>query len=276
MERWHINLSSFQRTLPHPLPVHSLGFIPHKAHSSDFRIGYLSFFFILNNNGQYLVNDQRYPIEAPCLFICYPGAYVRYGPLREWSELFICYSSRLLRNFKRQGLARSERLVWPINNPVRFQAAYHQLFTLYPEAHELGGADRIDRACEALIAEAILGSLSRHIPDKNELVVHAIRTHIENHFLEKLDYAGLAREHGLSTPHFRRLWRRYFNLAPARYVMHLKMQEACRLLVETRLRIGEISYRLHFENPLYFSACFRQWIGHTATEYRALYQKRLK
>jgi AraC-like DNA-binding protein len=57
--------------------------------------------------------------------------------------------------------------------------------------------------------------------------------------------------------------------------MRLKIEEACRLLVETRKKVGEIAEVLGFSDPLYFSRRFRLETGVTAAEYRNTHQSPL-
>lgn len=255
------------------MPVNTVGYLVGKAHGNDDSCDGLSFFFITRGRGLYWINNRRFAIDAPTLFVRYPGVRVKYSPHCEWDELYIYYDAKLLPVFQRQGLLPNNRMVWRIHNPVHFQSVFNRLSAFCREAHQAGGPDRIDRTCEALIEEAMLGSLRRHIPDKNEMAVRAIHSFLEAHVGEEIDFNKLAQRQGLSPPHFRRLWHRYFDLSPGRYLMHLRMQEACRLLVETKLRVNEISAQLRFQNPLHFSARFRQWIGQPATQYRLRHQK---
>ena len=73
---------------------------------------------------------------------------------------------------------------------------------------------------------------------------------------------------GLSESTSAAYWAARMGMPPARYAMRLKIEEACRLLVKTRLRVGEIADRLGFGDPLYFSRRFHQDVGSTAAEYR--------
>ena len=57
-------------------------------------------------------------------------------------------------------------------------------------------------------------------------------------------------------------------MPPARYVMNLRMREACRLLVETDKTVAEIADILSFEDPLYFSRRFSKMMGTPASDYR--------
>jgi len=57
--------------------------------------------------------------------------------------------------------------------------------------------------------------------------------------------------------------------------MQLRIGEACRLLVETHLSVGEIAAATGFTDPLYFYRRFRIETGATATDYRKNHQSPL-
>jgi AraC family transcriptional regulator of arabinose operon len=55
--------------------------------------------------------------------------------------------------------------------------------------------------------------------------------------------------------------------------MTLRMREARRLLVETDLTVAEVARKVGFEDPLYFSRCFRHLTGVPPSHYRARYPR---
>jgi len=79
----------------------------------------------------------------------------------------------------------------------------------------------------------------------------------------------LARDAGLSVPHFSALFRAQTGASPMRFWMRLRMQEACRLLVDTEDYITGIARAVGFENPFHFSRNFRLIMGTSPRAYRA-------
>jgi AraC family transcriptional regulator of arabinose operon len=99
--------------------------------------------------------------------------------------------------------------------------------------------------------------------------------YVNTHLYADIDFGALANSHGMHPAAFRRRWMHEIGIPPARYLMHQRIKEACRLLVETSMPVGEIAGLLRFEDPLYFSRKFRSVSGLTATEYRRRYQSNL-
>lgn len=92
---------------------------------------------------------------------------------------------------------------------------------------------------------------------------------IQLHCEERLNIETLARQHGLSPTHFRRLFREHFGQSPRDAHLAAKMRRACDDLIYSDLTITEIADRLGFTNVHNFSRAFRKAIGQPPSTYRA-------
>ena len=84
----------------------------------------------------------------------------------------------------------------------------------------------------------------------------------------RLAVADLARVAGLSPPHYTALFRRLFGFPPLAFFLRMKIQEACRLLVNGVTPVREISDALGFEDPYYFSRFFKKITRLAPAHYR--------
>jgi len=57
-------------------------------------------------------------------------------------------------------------------------------------------------------------------------------------------------------------------LSPIDFVVSIKMKKAMQLLTQTNLNISEIAYQLGFNDPKYFSRCFKKHFGKTPSDVR--------
>ena len=58
-----------------------------------------------------------------------------------------------------------------------------------------------------------------------------------------------------------------FGVSSLEFIKTVRLNEACRLLLERKQSISEIAYATGFATPSYFAATFRHVIGCTPTEY---------
>lgn len=57
------------------------------------------------------------------------------------------------------------------------------------------------------------------------------------------------------------------NFTPNEFIQHFRMNKATQLLEQHKFNISEISYKVGFKNPKYFSKCFQKKFGQTPTQY---------
>ncbi len=97
--------------------------------------------------------------------------------------------------------------------------------------------------------------------------VHAVR-YIRLHYKEHLTLEETAQAVFLSPTYFSRLFKEKMNISFTSYVNQLRIGEAQRLLLDTRLTIIEIAEAVGFEDQSYFSKVFKEITKRTPTQYR--------
>ncbi len=95
--------------------------------------------------------------------------------------------------------------------------------------------------------------------------VERVETRFQHH--DPLDEH--ARELGVSVPHLSRSCRELLGRSAARVIQDRLMIEARRDLVYTAMSISQISFRLGFSDPAYFSRFFAKRAGVSPSDYRA-------
>jgi AraC-like DNA-binding protein len=183
------------------------------------------------------------------------------------------YDVEQRRELERAGLFDVKKPIWWIAESRGLAEFWRELRDLVTPNQAALSTDRIDRACERLIVESLL-SEGRYATRGPEGPVREIRHHIEQHYLDDHDFVELARKHGLSSTHFRRLWNLLVGVPPARYLNELRLRQACRLLVESKASVAQIAEEMGFSDPLYFSRKFRTFTGENPTSYRKRYSAR--
>jgi len=267
-----IDLTSYSRLLATPLKVRSAGFIPHNAYNRRTAIHRsLDLGFILSGAGMCGPAGKVRPIKPPCLVITRPGILTTAYPKPEWMEFYITYNAKEIGQLKRIGLLNDNRNEWPLA-PLNMIARWIVLILEeMKNIHIVGSADRIDRLAELLIMEVTLRRPRMAVNAQNPqaAAVEKIRQYIDAHYAdEPIALSARARAGGLSLQSFRSIWRERYAVPPAHYIMYRRMEEACRLLTETDLRIKEIAARLRFDDQLYFCKRFTCFTGYAPSQYR--------
>ena len=272
-----MHIGHLHRRFPSSIPMDMIGYIPCKTNWVRSRFNSYNFSFILSGGGEYWYEGKCWPVQAPCVITQTPGVMMKYGPSGQWSEweeLFLIYNPSRIPALEQMGLIRQDVFAWNIKNTGPMRALLLELKEVNASEQEAGLADRLDRLCELMVLESILGE-TRESMEPEERAILEIRDTVKLHFKEHHDFDSLARQYGLSGSTFRRRWAEFVGDPPAHYVLRLRIEEACRLLVETRLKVGEIATSLGFSDPLYFSRRFRLETGATAAEYRQSHQSPL-
>jgi AraC-like DNA-binding protein len=80
--------------------------------------------------------------------------------------------------------------------------------------------------------------------------------YIQRHFASELQDAKVAEQVGLSTSHFRHLFRQAMRQPFHRYVVGLRLEKARELLSQTDLSVTEVAQMVGFASPAHFSRVF--------------------
>jgi AraC family transcriptional regulator of arabinose operon len=91
---------------------------------------------------------------------------------------------------------------------------------------------------------------------------------IRRHAAEPLTLPDMARQAGLSVPHYCALFKKHAGSSPVRYLQSLRLQRACELLDQTELPVQSVAAECGFENPFHFSRSFKSHIGVSPRAYR--------
>lgn len=110
------------------------------------------------------------------------------------------------------------------------------------------------------------------LPDINdkltEKVVNVIRANIEN---PDFGVEELSREVGMSRVHLNRKLKELMNISPSNLIRSIRLRQAAFLLINSKVNISEVAYRVGFSTHSYFSNSFHEYFGMTPKEFVAQY-----
>ncbi len=224
----------------------------------------------------YRIGDQEYEAEVPAFVFTCPGpeyCAVNSGPVEKF---YFSYSSEY-RDFFLVFTSRPECVLIPFRRDFNLTEILNEIFHLAAMIRHPGSTDRLDFCCMHLVQEMALNLRDRkrqESPYASE--IYRIASYLDLHFAEQPDVEALAREHGMSYRNFLRYWKKQFLVPPGVYLRRKQLDEACRLLEDTDLKIYEIAARAGFVDPYYFIRAFRKEKRLTPGAYRAMQRKRIQ
>ena len=106
----------------------------------------------------------------------------------------------------------------------------------------------------------------------NRTIVNSI-DYMKKNLDSQLDLNSLVTYTNMSKYHYIRTFKKEIGITPIQFYNELKLKSARKLLMETSLNINEISCRLGYSTPFYFSECFKKYYGFSPSEYRMRLEK---
>jgi len=64
-------------------------------------------------------------------------------------------------------------------------------------------------------------------------------------------------------------------LTPNEFIHEIRLKSATQLLEQHKINISQVSYKVGFKNPKYFSKCFQKKYGITPTQYASKFSDTL-
>ena len=203
-------------------------------------------------------------------FILFPGEWHTYAPDPKtgWKEYWIGFKGNLPCQWMQQ------ELISP-NAPILHADFSDEIIGDYNKAIDIASQQK------SSYQQALSGLAVRII---TEVLYHArnrafMEARSDEHMLRAKSF--ISEKDGITSPeetataigmgysHFRKLFRKYTGLSPARYILEIRMAKARELLTNTDMQIQEIDWRLGFDNADYFTTAFRRICGMTPNSYRA-------
>jgi AraC family transcriptional regulator len=143
-------------------------------------------------------------------------------------------------------------------------------------------------AAGRLYAESLANALAIHFLNRYAACQQSVRAlprrltpyklertiaYIQQHLDHELSLAELAAVAQTSVAQFARLFKQAAGQTPHQYVLSCRIECAKRLLTETVLPLGEISYQVGCTDQSHLTALFRKYVGITPKVYRDATQR---
>ena len=100
-------------------------------------------------------------------------------------------------------------------------------------------------------------------------IMEVIRENLDN---PDFSVENLSKEVGMSRVHLNRKLKETMNISPSDLIRSMRLKQAAWLLIHNEATVSEVSYRIGFSSPSYFSNAFHKYFGMSPKEFLAKYR----
>ena len=282
--QWSIILPYFtvdrmgKNTMMNDLYFHSLGYFPNaKYHYINRPEGCPENILIYcTKGGGWIEIDGKMQAVGENQFVILPANKAhRYGAneLNSWSIYWIHfkgYKSELFSKVYGQVISLDSENTLRIDERFKlFEDIYNVLLDSYDDS-----ALQYANSGLAYFLASIL-YVKRSGDPKTENKYGTSLIHLASHYMNqnignKLKLSDIARHFGYSVSYFYRLFYRNMGIAPMEYFNQLKVQRSCYYLINSTMKVNQISIMVGFDDPYYYSRLFKKMMGVSPVRYRAV------
>lgn len=239
-------------------------------HSVPHTHSHTELFYIIGGKGQFLIEDQRYPVGVNNLVIINPNVThtedsLNAQPLEyivlgiEGIELATGANSNgqfcILDHFESAEVASCLRNM--LREMEQKSTGYEDVCQAYMEILII----RLMRNTDLSVPAEAQHSAANH-------QCATVKRYIDLHFKEALTLEQLAEEAHMNKFYLSHTFKREYGVSPINYMISRRIEESKYLLAETDLSLSQIAQLLGFSSLSYFSQVFRRTQALSPMEYR--------
>ena len=241
-------------------------------HSAPHTHNHMELFYIVGGKGQFLIEDQLYPVDANNLVVINPNVSHTEVSLNAQPLEYIVLGIESVE------LATSENsngqfCILNCFESVEISSCIRNILREM-ELQNSGYEDICQAYLEILIIRLMrstdLSVLSAPNLSSGNRQCAAVKRYIDLHFKEALTLEHLAEEAHMNKYYLSHTFKREYGDSPINYMIAKRINESKYLLAETDLSMSQIAQLLGFSSPSYFSQVFRRTQSVSPLEYRQI------
>ncbi len=258
------------------LYITDIGYYPHAAlHARERRKGSPQHILIycVKGEGWYHLNDRKHTVKPNQVFVLPANVAHRYGTddTNPWTIYWLHFTGSQAHhflNFLHQDTDPSPITVSP--QPERF-ALFDDILSHVEMSYNMDSIVYANTSLARFLATFNNAVYTPNAinPVEDDPISQTI-TYMKENLSQSLKLEELAEIAGMSASHYSAVFREKVQSAPINFFTFLKIQEACRLLENTQIRIKEVAYQIGYSDPYHFSRVFANVMGVSPRDFRKL------
>lgn len=239
-------------------------------HSVPHTHNYTELFYIVGGKGQFLIEDQQYPVDASNLVIINPNV------LHTEMSLNAQPLEYIVMGIEGVELASGSESNGKFNILDYFEGAEVSscLRNILREMEQKSSG--YEDICQAymeillirLMRSISLSSTTAHQPVTGNRQCATVKRYIDANFKEELTLEHLANEANMNKFYLSHTFKKEYGISPINYMISKRIEESKYLLAETDLSLSQIAQLLGFSSLSYFSQVFHRTQSISPKEFR--------
>jgi|SRR5690625_32192 len=241
-------------------------------------------FYLLEGERIYLINGERYVVKKNNL------VYIDRNIIHKTKVTDVSNTKRIVINFHDSFLTTDEDLllnqlfdkgphiiIIPPNKIKIIQMIIEKLYSEY-----ISNDDKREVYIKALLVQLLIESnrllnlqtnnYSNEV-GYDQFIKHEIAEvikYINQHYKKDISLSLLANQFNLSEQYISRLFKQVTGVTLINYLNAVRINQAKRLLLETSMKVNDISKRVGYSNNVHLWRVFKRFTGYSPSEYREL------
>lgn len=265
---------SFKSYAQHPLVremfLTDVGYFPSaKHHYRDRKEGIEEYILIYCTEGQGIIKakEEIYKINKNQVFCIPRNTQHQYYSSEEnpWSILWVHFGGEKTKYFPLNSCKIIELTSSHATSRLIF--LFNIIFRVLNQNYTLGNFIYLSQVLSLMLSEIYFREKGDETSIQNKHLTFIIRYMYKN-IDKNLTLIALSEASGLSISYLNQIFNEYTHRSPIDFFISIKMEEACKLLKLTDLLVYEVSQKLGYSDPYYFSRIFKKTVGMSPKTYQ--------
>ena len=188
---------------------------------------------------------------------------------KPWTIFWVHMDGHLAEQFTSMMFANDEaNLIFEVSNMTEVLLEFEQLLACRQATYQFNNFVLASNILRKIFSYFISQNQVLLTNDQSQINLQIIDGFLEKNIDSQVTLEEMAEVSGLSKFHFAKKFQKQTGLSPVRYFLELKIKHACELIDRTQLTIKEVSSRLGYDDPYYFSRLFKKIMGISPKQYR--------
>jgi AraC-like DNA-binding protein len=231
--------------------------------------------YVVKGSGLFKLGDNSYNLTQGDVFLIEPGVLAYYEADKDdpWEYVWIGFNGTKAEYYISQIYTKDIPPIFTCNGKNDLEICIKEMLSY---SYEQNGRDIILQSSLYKFIYLLINNIknSTKIPEEDvtKKYVEDATYFIANNYSDDISITNVAKYVNITRGYLYRLFKKYLDSSPQKFLINFRMGKACELLRNSNLYIGDIARSVGYRDVLLFSKIFKKVNGITPTEFRVKYQ----